>query len=742
MTEKPTNDTCTHSVSYYLPPVVLAVVCALIYANSLFGPFFFDDHITISENDHIRQLWPPLWLTPASDNSPLQGRCVVSFSVAVNYALDGMNVRGYHAYNIAIHILCAWTLFGVVGRTLTGAKLRARFGPAANALAFTCALLWMLHPLLTECVDYVTQRTESMMSLFYLLTLYCAIRAADSTHRFGWRIAAVLACCLGMACKEVMVTAPLMIFFYDLVFSADSFSLTLRRRWPLYLGLAASWVVLATMMLAFPLGNVGLGIRVGPWDYAKNQCLIIVHYLRLVFWPHPLAIDYGFAHSRPFVEAAPYAALLLVLLIATILTVIRRPMIGFLAAWSFIILGPTSSFAPMTTEVGAERRMYLPLVGIIVLLVLLGHFLLERLTHRLAKSSNTRLAPTVRITLVIVLASLCGWATLRRNTDYRSEIAIWQSAIKATPDNMRAYTNLGNAYQEAGQIDQAVSCYRQALRIFPDLAPAHNNLGLILRSRGQIDQAISHFRRAVDYRADFTAARQNLADTLRAQGKLDQALVQYQLLLQNKPENLPARCDLADVLAAQGKTDQAINIYRQILHNHPEYGAAHFYLAVILQSQGDIDRAINHFQSALAGNPRHAPTLYYLGVLFKTKGRLDQAVTYFKQALQINGDWPAALNTTAWILATHTDPKLSDPDTAIRFARRAAELTKQNDPLIIDTLAAAYAAAGQFEQAVQTAQIAIALAKTANADQLAHDIAQRLEIYRQSKPYHELPINH
>ena len=719
-----------------LPLLVLAVVGALIYANSISGPFFFDDHVSISENSHIRQLWPPLWLTAASTNSPLQGRPLVSFSLALNHAIGRLDVRGYHLFNIAIHILCTWTLFGIVHRTLLGPKLRDRFENTATRLAFTCALLWMLHPLLTECVNYVTQRTESMMSLFYLLTLYCAIGALESAHRFRWYAAAVLACCCGMASKEVMVTAPLMVVVYDLIFSADSFNLTLRRRWPLYLGLAASWAVLATMMLAFPLGNVGLGIRVGPWDYAKNQCLILVHYFRLVFWPHPLAIDYGFAHPRPFIEAAPYAALLLVLLVLTIRALIRRPMIGFLAAWSFIILGPTSSFAPMTTEVGAERRMYLPLTAIIVLIVLLGHFLLERLTRRLTKSPNTRLAPTVRIALVIALAALSGWATLRRNTDYHSEIAIWQSAIKATPNNMRAYTNLGNVYQTAGQIDQAVTCYRRALEIFPDLAPAHNNLGLILRSQGKLDQAVSHFRHAVDYRADFAAARQNLADTLRFQGKLDQAHRQYAQLLQIEPGNISARCDLAGVLAVQGKTDQAINIYHQILRTHPQYSPAHYFLAVILQSQGKIDQAISRFRRALDSNPRHAPTLYNLGVLLRAQGKLDQAVTYFKQALQIHPDWPVALNTTAWILATHPDSAIHDPETAIPFALRAAELTKNNNPMILDTLAAAYAAAGQFELACQTAQQALALP---NSDQLRDEIAHRLTLYQQNKPFHAPP---
>ena len=606
MTEKPQKNTHVHPAGRYLPPLALALVGVILYANSLSGPFFFDDHVSISENSHIRQLWPPLWLTAASTNSPLQGRPVVSFSMALNYALNGMNVRGYHIYNIVIHILCAWTLFGIVRRTLTGPKLTARFGRSATGLAFTCALLWMLHPLLTECVNYVTQRTESMMSLFYLLTLYCAIGALESAHRFRWYAAAVLACCCGMASKEVMVTAPLMVVVYDLIFSADSFNLTLRRRWPLYLGLAAGWVVLAALMISFPLTNAGFSVTVGPWDYAKNQCLIIVHYLRLALSPHPLALDYGYPASLSLAQVAPYGALLLALLAATVLALIRRPMIGFLGVWFFVILGPTSSFAPMTTEVGAERRMYLPLASLIVLLVFLGHWFLARLPGRFSRPGQPasdpvphRFARTIRYVMVLAVASAWSFLTVLRNTDYRTEISLWQSAVRAIPQNSRAHNNLGNAYQKAGQLQHAFTCYHQALRIFPDLAPAHNNLAIALQSQGQFEQAIEHYRYAV----------------------------------------------------------------------------------------------------------------------------------------QLGSDRPASFNALAWLLATAPAAGPTDPAETISFAQRAAELTDYQDASILDTLAAAYASAGRFDQAVITAQKALALAHAAQQHQLAGDIAQRLKLYQNAKPF-------
>ncbi len=202
--------------------IVLAVWAA--YANSLSTPFVFDDMKSIHENPTIRHLWPLAdVLSPPNTATGAAGRPVVNLSLAINYALGGLEVRGYHVFNTLVHALAALTLFGVVRRTLLRPVLRERFGPAALPLSFAVALLWALHPLLTESVTCVVQRTESLMGLFYLLTLYGFIRAVDSPVPGRWEIFSVIACLLGMATKEVMVSAPLIVLLYDRTFVAGSF---------------------------------------------------------------------------------------------------------------------------------------------------------------------------------------------------------------------------------------------------------------------------------------------------------------------------------------------------------------------------------------------------------------------------------------------------------------------------------------------------------------------------------------
>src|SRR6185436_951824 len=165
----------------------------------------------------IRQLWPLSVSAGAPIQSAMAGRPVVALSLAVNYAVGELSPSVYHAWNLGLLVLTGLVLFGIIRRTLALPRLSNRFGHAASPIAFTCALLWVVHPLQTEVVDYVTQRTESTMGLFYLLTLYAAIRAmtSESGRSLKWEVASIVASLLGMASKESMVTAPVMVLLYD-----------------------------------------------------------------------------------------------------------------------------------------------------------------------------------------------------------------------------------------------------------------------------------------------------------------------------------------------------------------------------------------------------------------------------------------------------------------------------------------------------------------------------------------------
>jgi len=279
--------------------LLILAATMLAYANSFSGPLVFDDLPWIEMNSHIRHLWP-LWNTLQPPHGAAgTGRPVVCLTLALNYAVSGLHPWSYHLANLVTHASAALVLFGIVRRTLQGPRLRDRFGTHANGLAAAVAVCWAVHPLQTESVTYIIQRTESLMGLFLLLTLYCVIRGRDSPRRLGWYATAVVCCALGMGSKETMVVTPIIVLLYDRIFLANSWTELWKKRSVLYAGLAATWLILISLVIVNnALGGGLLGSpAVSWWRYAKNQFGAIAHYLRLTFWPDALCLDYGWQVS-------------------------------------------------------------------------------------------------------------------------------------------------------------------------------------------------------------------------------------------------------------------------------------------------------------------------------------------------------------------------------------------------------------------------------------------------------------
>ncbi len=436
--------------------LLVAIGCAL-YAGTLTAGFIYDDAVAIVDNASIRRPGDLADILAAPRNTPTAGRPVVNLTLAVNHALGGMDVRGYHAFNIAVHVCCALLLYGIVRRTLTGRE--------GTTIAFAAALLWMVHPLQSECVAYVTQRTESVMAFFFLLTLYCAIRR--------WCAAAIVSCALGMASKESMVTAPLMVILYDWAYRNKPWREVWRRRRGLYAGLAATWLVLLGLMATGPRsGTVGFGLGVSAWQYGLNQCVAVVGYLRRVVWPGGPVLDYGFPRPLTVLDAAPWALILVGLLGGTVWLLLRRPRLGYPAAWFFAILAPTSSIVPIATEVAADRRVYLALAGPAVLAIVTVFAATMELTERARRQA--------RFTVVTAVALALGFATWRRAELYHDPVALWERSVEERPFNHRALTNLATALAAQGDIDQAAGRLRQALAIEPASVTAAANLEALL----------------------------------------------------------------------------------------------------------------------------------------------------------------------------------------------------------------------------------------------------------------------
>ena len=408
---------------------------------------------------------------------------------------------------------------------------------SAPWLAMAVAVIWLVHPLQTESVTYIIQRAESLMGLFFLLTLYCGVRACHSPHPYRWGSAAVVACALGMGTKEVMVSAPILMLLYDRAFISGSFKDAFRQRGGLYAGLAATWLVLAVSLATSRVEEqTVLVAALDPWRYAWTQCEVIVHYLRLSVWPYPLVFDYAWQLSGSMSSILPSAAIVLALLAGTLLALIRQQWAGFWGAWFFLILAPTSSVMPIA-DVAFEHRMYLSLAAVVTVVVIAGHDLVAYCGRRVRAPENARGWLEAGLVGAVIVA--LGLTTVRRNDDYRNAVAMWSDTVAKRPDNPRAHNNLGVALRKQGRTGEAMAQYAEAVRLKPDYVDARNNLGSVLVAAGRNEEAIAEFAEAVRVRPVFADAHSNLGSALMRAGRNEEGIAH--LFAGGKPESrLPA----------------------------------------------------------------------------------------------------------------------------------------------------------------------------------------------------------
>lgn len=660
----------------------LIVLAALaVYANALPGEFLFDDYNNVVRNPGIRTL-------PSGEEVPvtLMRRPVVRWSFALNYALGGLDPRGYRAVNVAIHVLAALCLFGVVWRSFG----EVASGPGAEgralAVGFASALLWVVHPLQTESVTYVSQRLEALVGLWILVGLYALARGARSARPWPWYVAALAAGWIGMGTKELMLVAPVVWALYDRAFLAGSWRALWRARWGLYLGLVPAAVALS--LAAAPTverDDLGLGFGldwISPWRYLGAQPGVILHYLRLAVWPQRLCLDYFWPVPTGVGEVIWPGLVVGGLALASVIGWWRAPRLGFLGLAFFLLLAPTSSVMPML-DAAVEHRMYLPLACVVVVAVVAA----LRAGDRMPVTRRGRVGLGSAV-LVLVTVAL-GARTAARNLDYREERRMWVDVIECAPHNPRAHANLGAWLNRHREYERAIEHLSRAIALAPDYWVAHANLAGALRTLGRIDEALAHYQKVLALGVDRPIIHYRIAGILQRQGKLAEAFPHYEAAVAGLP-NFAEAWD--------------------------EYG-----VAKVLAD--DFAGAVPLFRRAIAVDPRRDAAHLHLGLALAALGEEREAVAALREALRLNPRARRALRGLARILTETTDPALRDPVEAVRVAEELTRGGTQGSVEELGWLAAAYARAGRFPDAAGVVERARAQADAAARMALDRDLA-------------------
>ena len=616
---------------WLLAVATLALAIGAAYSDALHGPFTMDDHVSIRDNEGIRHFGTALF-PPAT--SMMAGRPVANLTFALDYALGGSDVRGFHLANIFIHFLVAMALFGLVRRLLVLPPLAARFGKDASLLAAGIALVWALDPLQTEAVTYISQRTESLMALFYLFSLLCLVRANESGRARLWLAGSVAACWCGGLVKEVIATAPLMALLFDRTFFSGTFAQALRRRPIYYAAMACVWPYLIGVTVLTSERGVGMTGQGTEWQFIITSCRSLVRYVRLSLWPDPLIFDYGNDMIRTLGPALPFIVLAAGLMVSAVLLWIRRPVLGLAPAWFFGILAPSTSIIPLFSQPMAQHRLYLPLAAVAMVTVLGAYAWMGRQC----------------LWFFAGIAAVFGVTTYTRNHDYDSELGLWRDTYQKYPTNYRAITNMGvELAKMPGRLNEAIECLEKAVRLDPGTPEMRSLLGVAhVLVPGRIDDAIRETGQAVAESPKSAKFHSNYGYALAQKpDRIREALAEFEKAIVLDPRLPEAHFNYACVLAQiPGRLPEAVRHYETALEIRPDYVEAHTNLALAFEEMpsraGD---ALKHFEAAARLKPDSVDIQYNLATALSADAqRLPEAVEHFERALRLKPDDPEVLN--------------------------------------------------------------------------------------------------
>jgi len=569
---------------------VVGIAAIVIYSNTLFNPFVFDDRSCIVDNAGIRDLCSFF----SQGRLFTEPRAIVELTFALNYKIGGFHVFGYHLFNILIHVLNGFLVYFLV---LSVLKLRPdllRFpNPSVfkmpedkiRAISLFAALIFVAHPIQTQAVTYTVQRYASMGALFYMgsMLFYAHARFVRSCgKRKTERVTgpgiyyglSILFGILAFLSKQNTASLPGAIVLLEYLLVKPTWK---EWKWklPWFALMFVLWFVLIAALSGLfsvePRGgslleDVPLALQeteaVGWWQYLCTQFNVLVIYMRLLFLPINQNLDYMYPFKTGFFDGLTPFAFFFLCVVAGIgaWNVKRRPVITFSIFFFFITLSIESSFIPISDAL-FEHRLYLPTFGFGFLV---AYALSAILSHR----------PSLYLFFSVLVVIGFGTATYRRNVIWQDSFVLWADVLSKAPHNYRAHNNLGNIMMDKGEVDKAIQYYSDALKLKQRYWVTHNNLGIALVSRSQLRGAITCFENALKLKPDYGDACYNLAKALSMQGRLKEAERYYLDALRLSPDDFEAHNNLAVLLVKQGKIRDARAHFMEAIRIKPDFKSA------------------------------------------------------------------------------------------------------------------------------------------------------------------------
>ena len=662
--------------------LLLTLVTLLVYQPLLKSQFLvYDDPDYVTANPHVLTglSWQNLqwaFVTDHADNwHPLTW-----ISHMLDCQLFGVNAPAQHLVNVLLHIASTLLLFLWLQR-ITAAKWR-------SALV---AGLFALHPLHVQSVAWIAERKDVLSTLFWMLTLWSYSRYAKREGGIHYFFA-LLFFALGLMAKPMLVTLPCVLLLIDYWplkrFVETKTSRLILEKIPFFiLSAAVSAITLAVQKkhAMASLGAFPLPLRL------ENTATAYMAYLGKTVCPLNLAVIYPY-DLHPALPQVIIAALSLVLISGYIVFLrLQRPYLLTGWLWFLGTLLPVIGIIQVGDQAMADRYAYIPSIGLFIIIA-----------WGSADMANTLKIPVApRATGATLVLAICASITCMQLPYWHDSIALFEHAISCTTGNNIAQDLLGKAFADQQQHDQAIEHYNAALQIQPSDPKTWNNLGISLLAVGRLDEAIRACQEALRLNPNFEDARNNLAVALNQAGRSDEAIKQFSEAVQLDPGNANTHYNLGNLYMNIGSLDEALAQFTEALRLQPAFAEAHCSIAIIQLSKGKVSDAIQHYTTAL----------------------------------QLQPDNLQAMNALAWIYATSADTDFRNDTQAVALAEQACRITGPNEAGPLDILAAAYANAGRFPEAIKTATQALQMADASGQIQLSQLIQSRLTLYNSGRPY-------
>ena len=693
----------------------LVVITWLVFGQTIRYDFVnYDDNEYVYENPAITSGLTPHGITYAfSGRHASNWHPLTTLSHMLDCQLWGIRAGGHHLTNVVLHTIAVVLLFLVL-KQMTGAIWQSAF----------VAVLFAIHPLRVESVAWISERKDVLSAIFFMLTLGTYVRYARSPS-VGRYLTMLIMFALGLMSKSMLVTVPVVLLLLDYWplnrFAAGLSSKRLiLEKIPLFVLSAA-----AGMATLFLQRSSLAAVEKLPLVWRTGNGLVsCVIYVKQMIWPVGLAIFYPHPGDQQSVWKIGLAIVLLGMVSAGAIALgHKRPYLVTGWFWYLIMLLPVIGLIQVGSQSHADRYTYLPQIGLYLLLA-------WAITDALVSGLQRRIVVAAATVAIIALA----WCAHIQASYWRNGESVWRHALAVTSGNFLA----------------------------------HDGLGQCLANRGRLDEAIDQFQRAVDIAPGYPDIETNLIFALIKKGRTDEAITHLQALLKGYPNDADAHYNLGNALQKKGDSQGAVAAYEKALSIRGRYPAAHYNLGIALDHNGQIDEAIAHYQEAVKEQPNYPEAYYLLGNDFMHKGRVEDAIAAYEQTLKVRSGYPAAenniglalvqkgrpseaiahwqnalalqsdsvdsLNNLAWVLATFPENWIRNRRQALALAERANELSSNNSPVILRTLAAAYAENGRFTEARVTAERGLQLANARENLALANVLDHDLALYRMNTP--------